>query len=120
MPVHTTMSQYSFAYKNSSCGIIPIVVPPYSFAPLHADSITPPSPPQISTAPADAISLPTSYAILLAMSVHLSLLYPITAICSLRTGLSNNQRLNYSFRIENTFTTQVGEREKSKSKVKQK
>src|SRR5687767_12746681 len=74
MPVHITMSQYSFAYKNSSCGIIPTVVPPYSFAPLHADSITPPSPPQISTAPAHAISLPTSYDILLAMSVHLSLL----------------------------------------------
>ena len=75
-----------FAYENSSCGIMPTVVPPFSFAPLHADSMTPPRPPHTSTALARAISLPVSYAIFFASSEHLSLLYPITAICSLRTG----------------------------------
>jgi hypothetical protein len=42
--------------------------------------MTPPRPPQISIAPALAISVPTSYAILFVVSFDLSWLYPITAI----------------------------------------
>ena len=80
IPVQMTTSQNPFAKENSSCGIMPMVNPLFSFDPMHADSITPPSPPQTKTAPARATSFPTSYARILACSVHLSLLYPTTAI----------------------------------------
>src|SRR4051795_9005414 len=62
-PVGTATWTQPLASPRSSPGSSPTVVPPRERAPRHAASITPPRPPQTSTAPAAAISAPTCSAV---------------------------------------------------------
>ena len=62
----------------SSCGIIPTTIPPRSFAPRQAPSITPPSPPVTVTPPLVAICLPTSLAASYVLAAQWSPSDPIT------------------------------------------
>ena len=61
-PVGIATSTNSFASARSAPGRIPTVVPPASFAPRHAASIAPPSPPHTSTTPREPSSRPTASA----------------------------------------------------------
>ncbi len=61
-PVGSASTTQPFASSRSLPGRIPTVMPPRDRAPRQAASITPPSPPQISVAPAAAIAAPASSA----------------------------------------------------------
>jgi len=77
-PVHIGISIYSFESRGSTPGNIPIVVPPFFFAPLQTDSMTPPWPPQTIVTLAVASKLPTfSASVAFSGDVVLS---PITAM----------------------------------------
>src|SRR5437667_7620717 len=73
----------------SSCGRSPPTIPPFSFAPRQAASITPPRPPVTRTAPLDAISAPTSFAAAYVLSGQWSPSDPITRICMRRLKLDS-------------------------------
>src|SRR3954453_14606471 len=59
IPVGTAIDTHGFAASRSLPGSSPSVTPPASCAPRHAAAITPPRPPQTTTAPARASSAPT-------------------------------------------------------------
>ncbi len=94
IPVQIGMSTHLLASAGSIPGRIPIVVPPAALAPLHAASITPPSPPQATSTPRLANSWPTCSANS-AMAV-LGRLSPITEIINLDSrAMLKKTRLDY-------------------------
>src|SRR2546425_1407278 len=84
--VTTGTSTWGFASRGSEPGRIPTVRPPPRFAPLHAASITPFSPPHTTTASARAMRNPTSSASWIA-SGDAVFDPPITAIIGFRSSM---------------------------------
>src|SRR3954447_3234376 len=89
-PVGTATCTQPLASPRSSPGSRPTVIPPRERAPRHAASITPPSPPQTSTAPAVAMPAPTSSAA--ASSSALARPGPTTAIHGASGGTVPSRR----------------------------
>src|SRR5438445_1879215 len=85
------MSTWGFASRGSEPGRIPIVNPPPRFAPLHAASITPFSPPHARTASARAIRNPTSSASAFASAVAV-FEPPITEMMGFRSSMASFSR----------------------------
>ena len=78
-PVGTTTSTHGLATVGSRPGNRPTVIPPTDLAPRQTPSITPPRPPQITTAPLAARAAPTSSAS--RMTEGEASPAPMTAIC---------------------------------------
>src|SRR3989454_7585870 len=85
------MSTWGFASRGSEPGRIPIVNPPPRFAPLHAASITPFSPPHARTASARAMRNPTSSASAFASAVAV-FEPPITEMMGFRSSMASFSR----------------------------
>ncbi len=89
-PIPLRMRISRLVLPSPMSGRMPTVVPPCSFAPLHAASITPPIPPQTSVPWFVATRRPTSCAAAYSSGVQSAA--PITAICILvhQTGCIKN------------------------------